>query len=184
MKFSDALALIQSKERKKVMSDTMKGRSPWNKGQKMPEDSCKKMSEKRKQRKKQPMEGKKLSETQIQRLREQQAGCKSHWWKGGISFEPYCPKFNKGFRERVRAFFGYRCQMCGQVWQKGETRLAVHHVTFDKQSCCNRSIPLFVPLCLSCHAKTQTNREFWEDWFTEIINEFYGGQCYLPKINN
>jgi hypothetical protein len=103
-------------------------------------------------------------------------------WRGGLSFEPYCPKFNNEFKERVRAFFGYRCQICGHLWQLGERKLAVHHVNFDKQTCCNDSIPLFVPICTGkCHTKTNHNRPFWEDWFTEIINEFYGGKCYFSK---
>ena len=111
-------------------------------------------------------------------------GMESPFWKGGISFEPYCPKFTKEFKERVRAFFGYKCQMCGHTWNLTDKRmLSVHHVNFDKQTCCNESIPLFVPLCDKCHVKTNTNREFWQGWFTEIINEFHGGKCYLPKIN-
>lgn len=105
-------------------------------------------------------------------------------WKGGISFEPYCPKFNKEFKERVRAFFGYQCQECGHVWQEGEPRLAVHHVNFRKDSCCsNEVIPLFVPLCHGkCHAKTNHNRLFWEYWFTEMINRLYNGKCYISNI--
>ena len=42
-----------------------------------------------------------------------QSGPNSPRWKGGISFEPYCEKFNEEFKERVRAFFGYRCQYPG-----------------------------------------------------------------------
>ncbi len=112
-------------------------------------------------------------------------GEKSSAWKGGISFEPYCPKFNEKFKERVRAFFGYRCQMpgCNHIWQPGEKKLAVHHVNFNKNSCCDPSVPrLFVPLCPGkCHAKTNHNREHWEQLFTELIMTKYNGQCYLPK---
>ena len=41
--------------------------------------------------------------------------------------------------------------------------------------------PLFVSLCQSCHAKTNKNREYWEQHFTEMINEYYGGRCYFLK---
>lgn len=109
-------------------------------------------------------------------------GAESSHWKGGISFEPYCPKFNNEFKERVRAFFNYTCQLCGHIWQEGEMKLAVHHVNFNKQTCCDSSQPLFVPLCTGkCHSKTNYHRDFWEDWFTEIINEFYNGKCYFTK---
>ena len=106
-------------------------------------------------------------------------GPESRNWKGGIAFEPYCPKFNDTFKERVRAFFGHQCQMCGHLWQRGETSLHVHHVNYRKDACCAKDVkPLFVPLCNGCHGKTQGHRAFWEDWFTEIINEFHGGECY------
>ena len=100
-------------------------------------------------------------------------------WKGGISFEPYCVKFNREFKERVRAFFEYQCVECGTYQKK--PKLAVHHVTFNKKACCDNSIPLFVPLCKSCHSKTQFNRPFWEYWFTEMVNHLYSGKCYFSK---
>ena len=111
------------------------------------------------------------------------SGEKSSNWKGGISFEPYCPKFTNEFKERVRAFFGFTCQKCGHVWQLGEKKLAVHHVNYRKDACCDKNvIPLFVPVCRDgCHVSTNFHREFWEDWFTEIINEFYSGKCYFTK---
>lgn len=104
-------------------------------------------------------------------------GSKCHLWKGGISFEPYCQKFNSEFKERVRAFFGYRCVECGM--QQTTYRLPVHHVNFDKQSCCNETPPLFVVLCRSCHTKTNTKRDYWENHFTEMIINYHGGKCYL-----
>ena len=100
-------------------------------------------------------------------------------WKGGISFEPYCPKFNNRFKERVRSFFGYRCAECGEP-QNGY-KLHVHHVNFNKMSCCDNTPPLFVPLCRSCHARTQKDRDYWEEHFTRMINEYHGGACYFPK---
>lgn len=104
-------------------------------------------------------------------------------WKGGISFEPYCPKFNNEFKERVRAFFGYTCQLCGHVWQEGEVKLSVHHVNYNKKACCEQKIiPLFVPVCSGkCHLKTNYRRDYYETYFTELIMTKYDGQCYLPK---
>ena len=108
-------------------------------------------------------------------------------WKGGVSFEPYCVKFNREFKERVRAFFKYKCMMpgCGHVWQPGERRLSVHHVNYNKMVCCNDVKPLFVPVCPNgCHNKTNHNRDHWERVFTDIITRDYNGQCYIPKQNN
>ena len=104
-------------------------------------------------------------------------------WKGGVSFEPYCIKFNREFKERVRAFFGYVCQSCGHIWQPGEEKLAVHHVNYRKDSCCDVDVkPIFVPLCFrTCHTKTNHNRDYWEKYFTDLINEKYGGKCYFSR---
>jgi len=33
----------------------------------------------------------------------------------------------------------------------------------------------------SCHAKTNHNREHWEQYFADMINSDYGGKCYLTK---
>lgn len=108
-------------------------------------------------------------------------GENSPMWKGGISYEPYCVLFNDEFKERVRNFFGRICVECGKTEEDNCERMSVHHVNFDKETCCNDEKPLFVTLCKSCHAKTNYNREYWEEKYTTLINEKYGGQCYLPK---
>lgn len=100
-----------------------------------------------------------------------------HLWRGGVSFEPYCIKFSREFKERVRAFFGYCCVECG-VHQTNE-RLHVHHVHFNKMACCDSTSPYFVSLCRSCHSKTNFDRDYWKEHFIEIINNYYGGKCYL-----
>jgi len=114
------------------------------------------------------------------KMSESHKGEKSYQWRGGISFEPYCPKFTKEFKERVRAFFGYTCPECGTP-QNGK-KLSVHHVNFRKDSCCADDVaPLFIPLCIPCHTKTNHNREYWQNHFTEMINGFYGEKCYFTK---
>lgn len=109
-------------------------------------------------------------------------GDKCHFWKGGISFGKYCLKFNRPFKRNVRSFFKYTCVECEMTQEENGKALAVHHVHYDKKTCCKEGESVgdrkFVALCHSCHSATNNNREFWEDWYTEIINEFYGGQCY------
>lgn len=112
-------------------------------------------------------------------LSESHKGEKSPTWKGGVSFEPYCPKFNAELKERVRVFFGNICVECGNP-QNGKKH-QVHHVNFNKMTCCDGTPPLFVTLCRSCHSKTIYNRPYWEQHFTDMINQYYGGKCYLTK---
>lgn len=85
-------------------------------------------------------------------------GENSPHWRGGISFGPYCPKFNNQRKEQVRDQFGRKCLICGQP-ENGQ-RLCVHHVDYNKMQGCGHSWNL-VPLCASCHAKTNGDRWYW-----------------------
>lgn len=123
--------------------------------------------------------GKSPSPEARRKMSEANKGSKSYLWKGGISFHPYCQKFTDEFKERVRKFFGYSCVECGTP-QNGN-KLDVHHVNFNKMACCDGTIPLFVALCHSCHAKTHSNRPYWEQHFTDIIMEQHNGECYIPR---
>ena len=174
-----------SEERRRHISEAKTGKPRG-------EDVCRKMSEVTKKLMENPEIRKKISESLKGRhlteenkkkisesLKGKFSGERHPNWQGGISFEPYCVKFNKEFKERVRAFFGYKCIEC-QKPQNG-AKLAIHHVNFNKKTCCDNSIPLFVPLCNSCHGKTGRNREYWQQHFTEIINRDYAGKCYFTK---
>lgn len=104
-------------------------------------------------------------------------------WQGGKSFEPYCPQFNSDFKNRVRIFWGCKCGVCGKPQTKQKRLLSVHHVNYDKKVCCTAKVPLFIPLCMSCHAKTNYNRDYWEKILTEYIMKYYDGESYEPKSN-
>ncbi|MFA5715660.1 MAG: NUMOD3 domain-containing DNA-binding protein [Candidatus Paceibacterota bacterium] len=128
------------------------------------------------------MKGRSFTEETRRKMSEAKKGEKGPAWKGGISFEPYCPKFNNEFKERVRAFFGHKCVECGMSEEENGNKLSIHHVTYNKKVCCDGAVPLFVPLCNSCHSKTNHNREFWDYWFTEMIASQHGGKCYVEKV--
>ena len=102
-------------------------------------------------------------------------------WKGGISNLPYCEKFDEDFKERVRNFFDRKCYVCGKNETDNGRKLDVHHVNYDKMVCCNDVKPLFVPLCKSCHGKTQKDREGWEEFFTISLNYLTKGECFTKK---
>ena len=102
------------------------------------------------------------------------------FWDGGISFEPYCPKFNESFKESIRNKFDRKCFICGiteKEMQEDQRRrgtqvykLPIHHVNYNKDCLCDDSECEFVPLCLSHHAKTNYNREYWESVILQKIN--------------
>jgi len=180
--------LHHTEETRKKMSESAKGKvrtlehclniGKAQKGKKISEERRIKQSIAQNKRFENPEEREKMRVAKLGKM-----GAMACNWQGGKSFEPYCVKFNREFKERVRAFFGYQCQECGHIWHEGEDKLAVHHVNFRKDSCCAEDvIPLFVPLCHGrCHGKTHHNRIFWEYWFTEMINRLYGGKCYLSR---
>jgi hypothetical protein len=113
-----------------------------------------------------------------------QIGENNPCWRGGHSAEPYCILFNDEFKERVRCYYGYICVECGAI-QNGRKH-CVHHVNYDKETCCNDGVPLFVCLCNECNlrangSKKGYSREWWQEHFTNWIYNYYGGKCYLSK---
>lgn len=112
----------------------------------------------------------------------QRVGPLSPNWRGGVSFEPYCYKFNADFRRNVRHFFNNKCVLC--LYEEQETTdqkrlLNVHHVHYDKNSLCNDTSPrIFAALCDSHHGMTNGDREFWESILADIITSVYNGQSY------
>jgi hypothetical protein len=87
------------------------------------------------------------------------SGSNSPCWKGGISFEPYCPKFTRQLKDEIRAAFGYKCYLCPHI-QNGK-KLCIHHVDYDKNDICNGKKWPLIPLCHKCHGKTNHNRWYW-----------------------
>lgn len=110
-------------------------------------------------------------------------GEKSPSWKGGLSFEPYCSKFNFEFKERVREFWNRKCGICSKTEKENGIRLSVHHCNYEKMVCCNNVAPLFITTCKSCHAKTNNNREYWEEMLTNYIMIWFNGESYIPSKN-
>lgn len=93
-------------------------------------------------------------------------------WKGGISFEPYPITFNAAFKQFIRNRYGNVCINCGKTPEENERELTCHHYDNDKNSMnC-------VPVCVGCNtiangSINNGSRAFWEDWYAEILKEFY-----------
>jgi hypothetical protein len=186
---------IHTEEHKRKIGEALKGRTK-NKGRVPSQEERMKISIANKGKVRSEATRKKMSEVKMgnksrlgiphteaskQKLRISNGGNRCWNWQGGISFLPYCIKFNKEFKERVRKFFDYKCVFCGKTQMDNRKSLSVHHVNFDKMSCCDDTKPLFVTLCASCHSQTNTKREYWEQYFTGMITTKYDGKCYLEK---
>ena len=94
--------------------------------------------------------------------RKQYCGEKASNWKGGLSFEPYTKDFNKRLKEQIRIRDGYTCQGCGTTMNSKGRRLSVHHIDYDKSNIDNLNL---ISLCIKCHVKTNSNREYWKAYY-------------------
>ena len=83
-------------------------------------------------------------------------------WNGFACDRRYCILFNIKFKERIRNNYNNRCYLCGKTEEENGQKLDVHHVNYNKNCLCGLLCE-FVPLCKSCHSKTNFNRKYWED---------------------
>lgn len=112
-----------------------------------------------------PSYGTKASPETKQKMSDSHRGEKSHLWKGGISYLPYCPRFNDAKKEEVRNEYDRKCLLCGtdekdNRYKNGKLKkLDIHHVDYDKEQGCNGKKWELVPLCIKCHPKIISNAE-------------------------
>ncbi len=112
--------------------------------------------------------GRSLSKEHKENIRKNSPkGNKCHLWKGGISFLPYCEKFNKELKIQIRNRDNNICQNCGKTEEENKQPLCVHHIHFDKENC----YPDLITLCHSCHSKCRFNQEYYEELFMNILKE-------------
>lgn len=67
--------------------------------------------------------------------------------------------------------FNDECDICGKSESENGRRLDVHHVNYDKNCLCNEIKCEFVPLCMSCHGKTNGKRDENEQFILNKLNE-------------
>jgi hypothetical protein len=117
-------------------------------------------------------------------------------WKGGISFAPYCYKFNKTRKKATREYFGFRCIVCGKEEseniRRGKTSakqvsLSVHHIDHDKDQGCSGKPFNLVPLCINCHAGEGHNEEEYRKYINKTLEDgfkwgIWNREEYIEKV--
>ena len=81
-------------------------------------------------------------------------------WMGGKSFEPYSLDWTNTLKKEIRQRDNYTCQLCG--CRQEDTTHLVHHIDYNKKNCNPDNL---ITLCRSCHTKTNTNRDYWLQFF-------------------
>lgn len=149
-----------SENQKKKISETQKG-NKYRLGKKCSEESKKRMSKAKLKNPTRYWLGKKRDKKTCKILSEVNKGEKSHFWKGGISFEIYPVDWTKKLKKDIRKRDGYICKTCGISQNELIGRfkvLDVHHIDYDKKNCDPVNL---ISLCKKCHVKTNGNREYW-----------------------
>jgi len=151
----------KSAEHRRKLRDAAKNRLPFS------EETKRKMGDSHRGAKN-PNYGKTLSEEYRKKISDSRRGkCigkENPSWKGGISWEPYGPKFNDILKREIRERDNYTCQWCG-VYGK-----YVHHINGDHK---NSEPWNLIILCLSCNAKEQYQRDKMMPIFYEKNKKHY-----------
>lgn len=102
-------------------------------------------------------------------------------WQGGISFEPYTSEFNRQLKELIRMRDGYRCQRCDCPQEECYRLLPIHHIDYDKANCLPSNL---ISLCSGCHAKVNWDREYWQAYFTNLLQSRGWGSCEVDTATS
>ena len=90
-------------------------------------------------------------------------------WKGGNSFEPYCPVWkDTEFKEYIKERDGYRC-LNPYCYHK-DVVLSIHHIDYDKKNCHPLNL---ITLCRSCNSRANKDRRWHKAWYSAIMNMRY-----------
>lgn len=87
-------------------------------------------------------------------------------WLNGKSFEPYGLEFNEDLKEVIRNRDRRKCFICEKTELENKEKLTVHHKDYDKQ---NNNPNNLISLCRKCHIKTNRNRNYWPNYFKQIL---------------
>lgn len=100
-------------------------------------------------------------------------------WKGGVSFDPYCPIFfDEEYKQSIRDRDNNECQNpdCNNHYNAGH-KLSVHHIDGNKMACDPWNL---ISLCKGCNNRAEGNkdipREYWENFYQNIMAKKYGYQ--------
>jgi hypothetical protein len=158
-----------SDEAKQKMRDTRKDENNPRYGKHLTEETKRKISDALKGEKNHNF-GKHLTDETKKKMSDSIRGENHYNWKGGISFEPYCHKFNYLFKKSIRDKFGRKCFICNKTEKDNGERLSVHHVSYDKECMCDGVECEFVPTCRSCNSILNSSRDLWERLIINVLS--------------
>ena len=73
---------------------------------------------------------------------------------------------DKEYKEILKQRDNYECQN-PDCWKTSD-RLCGHHIDYDKMNCIPENI---ITICLSCNARANKDREYWQEFYTNIMQK-------------
>ena len=109
------------------------------------------------------------SEETKKKIGDANRGEKNGCWKGGVSYSRRYTGFTRTLREKIRERDDRICQICKKSEKDNGRKLAVHHIDYDKDNCCEDNL---IALCNKCHAHTTNKtRMLWECMLSTVQKE-------------
>jgi len=91
-------------------------------------------------------------------------------WKGGISYEPYCPIWkDKEYKQDIKNRDGNKC-LNPYCDSKKSNDLIIHHIDYNKKNCKYDNL---ITICRICNFKANYDREWHVTWYQAIIYKRY-----------
>lgn len=102
-------------------------------------------------------------------------GPKHFNWRGGVSFEPYCPEWrDKEYKKSIRERDNNTC-LNPYCYSNNPMDLTIHHIDYDKKNCSPTNL---ITVCRSCNSMANKDRKWHSAWYSALILTRYGGTCY------
>lgn len=94
-----------------------------------------------------------------------QTGPLSHFWRGGVSCDPYCDAWaDTEYKESIRERDGHRC--LNPCCSDNKDDLTIHHIDYNKKNCKPTNL---ITLCRSCNSSANFDRDWHKAWYTAIL---------------
>lgn len=104
-------------------------------------------------------------------------------YHNGKSSEPYSMEFNNVLRRNIRRRDNFTCQKCGMTQEeniiKFRESLSIHHIDYDKYNLNENNL---ISLCKYCHSKTVYKRQYWINYFKDMVNYKYQKETELKQL--
>lgn len=94
------------------------------------------------------------------------SGKKHFNWHGGNK-RGYPFDFSKELKAIIRQRDNQKCRLCGCPQEECFRKLDVHHIDYDKKNLDPKNL---ISLCNICHGKTYFNREYWKDFYQNMVS--------------